>query len=635
MRKFISIICLLSTLASAEPEKSHFRNIIILLDQEGTYENIGRPGRIFLTNKLQAALNEQAAPIIINAALWNAFIEKRLSIQQMAEVPDSPEKKALEMYNNVGERLTYWIDHYRKQNIEPMQAKQLGLEKVNEEFYQKEINEDNKSVTHEASVALAAYLTHFDKNEWEVYTNGKSFYLLSPKKNLEKLQKNETKRANNTSFSEKELLLGLKVDHLSPVADIEDPVTGYFDGSEHKKSLSLVLHDFFITKHDINSQELPYKWNIILSGHGGSYYKEITTDKTTPEAKAIIADLTVDEFHSVLEFCEHSISTNSFHYSTCYGAGNHIKMAFDDYGNPAYNYSIICGCISDGYAHCLWRHLSFPTGDNKTLLQPTDIACESNEKWRMKIDHKYEWKKFFKTLEKNSFEKADLNWLLKALPSITYDKLCDNPVIRLPKSTSFVPVLSDGLITLNTTLLTLKQMENAENITIPQDTVLVEAPVISLPVTIKSPAHIVSIAPGNAQHYFEKIEFKSAKNFLETFIPVEGGSWYDKHFIIQELTVKNDKNSTLSKKLGLETEYINAKNVLVNTQKDTLVRIFAQIENNFYMITIVRTDYLKGKAEIKGITKMSKHSSEIYLKKYQQLKDQILKDSPQNSTKIS
>lgn len=611
----------------ADPEKLNTRDILILLDQSGNDENIGKPGRFFLTNKLQSAINEQAMPIIINASLWSAFIEKRMSIAQMSQIPDSSEKKGFDLYTKIGERLNYWANHYKEKNIDPMQAKELMLEKVNDEFYTKEskpTDEKIETVPGDISAALSSYLTTFNKDDWEAYTNNKSFYLLVPKKYVNELEQKEKSQPKQKNLTQKELLLGLKVDHLVKINDLEDPSLCYFDALNMNNHLPQHLSDFFVTNKEWDSKAMPYAWNIILSGHGGHKYREITTEKVTPNVTAIIADLTPEEFHSLLQYWEKNIAVNCFHYSTCSGAGNHIKMAFDDYGNQAYHYTIICGCLSDGYTHCLWKHLPFPTND-KTPLAATDIACEEDGKWRISIDHKYQWKKFLESLSKNSLKKQNLDWLITALPLITYTTLCDNPMVRLAHTTAFVPVLPNKITTINNALIKIKQQEEAKNINIWQDIILVDTPHIPLPVIIKNPARIVSIAPGKSSHYFDKLEFKNATNFFDTFCPIEGNSYFDKFFLIGEIIVPNDKKSPIAQKLGADGEKITAKNILVHVQQDTLMRVFAQIENNYFMITINRMDYINGRANLKGITKMSPEVVQTYLKHYNQLKEGLVR----------
>lgn len=628
LKKILFIHCLfvMFTVTQVTLAKQNCRNIIILLDQEGDMENIGRPLRFFLTNKLQSALNEEASPILINASLWNNFIERRLAIQQMSQVADSPEKNALESYNRIGECLTHWIEHYKEQNIDPMQAIQLAVEKINEEFYFKDISESNKAVSREASIALISYLTSFNANNWEFYSNGKGFYLLIPKKYLQRLQKKESlsSTSKNLNLSEKELLLGLKVNHLIPLSHIEDSVVNYLNQIVSGPHLTHFLSDFFVTKEDLCKCTMPFRWNIIFSGHGGFRYKEISGERVTPWVEPIIADLTVSEFHSMLEFCENSINTNCFHYHTCYGSGNHIKMLYENYGNPVYNYTIISGCISDGYATCLYQYLPFPNAE-KTPLKQSDITRDNEGNWHLKVDHKYEWTKFFSFLEENLFEQFDLTWLIEGLPLITYHRLCDNPLIRLPKSSSFVPILTNEIITISDALVSLKQSEKAKNITIQQKIILVDARIVPIPLIINTPAYLTSISSGSSQHYFEKIEFTTNVSFLDIFVPVEGNILFDKHFIIQELIINNDKTSTISKFLDIDSDKIIAHNVVVHTIWDSLIRIFAEINKNYYMITINKTDYSKEKSELKNIQKMSKESTQIYLKKYDELKDQIIK----------
>ncbi len=623
MKKLI-FACLLTSLAIAETPQKNYRNVIILLDQDWSVENVSKVG-FFLSSVLQAAIDEQSCPIILNAGLWNCFVERRLSISQMSEMPSSPEQKALELYTNINDRLNYWAQFYKEKNIDRMQARQLMLAKVSDEFYTKTFESDDQTTHHinpgTLNSSLMAYLTNFDKNDWEFYTNGKSFYLLVPKKYLKELEDETSQSTKNKNFSKKELLLGLKVDHLTRFHDVEDPVAGYFDTTCLDQLFPHHLEDFFITTNDLKAKESEYLWGIVFYGHGGHLYKEITTNTVNAHVDPIIGDLPPKDFHDVLEFCDKQIGTHYFYYSTCSGAGNHIKMVFDDFGNPTYRYPIICGCLSDGFAHCLWPNTPFPK-PGKSPLKPSQI-CYENGKWQLYYDHLYQWKNFFKNMTHHSFESYDLKWLADVLQKITFRTLCDNPLIRFAYSSKFVPVLPDNTTIINDELIALKKDEQSTTIIINESNILVASAHVPFHLIIKNPARIASICAGHAKHYFEKIEFKSNTSFLDTFSPLEGNYQYEKHYIIDEMIIPNDKNSPIAKKIGLTNEKIVAKNVLVHTQRDTLIRIFAQIDDGFYMLTINRTDYLSGAPELKGISKMTKAVADTYLKRYEKLKSAI------------
>jgi hypothetical protein len=625
MKILFLIISLLSTFASANNEH---RNVFVFLDQHDVSENIGNPGSYFLSSKLQSALHEKAAPIIINASLWNAFIEKRTSIQQMSTVSKSPEQKALDLYNKISEQLTYWIKSY-SEKADPLQAKQLAVEKINEEYYKKK-NEKEEFVDPNVTHALIARLTRFDKNEWDAYTNQKSFYLLVPKNYVEHLAQTSLQFSNNKALSAREQLLGFKIDHLTQIPNIEDPATCYFDAKAIDKHLPAHLYDFFVTKKDLENNEMPYQWNILLFGHGGSYYKEITTDKTRSTAVAIIADLTPEEMHTFLEFCDKDIKTNCFYYKTCHGGGNHIKMVFDDYGNPTYNYTIISGCLSDGYAHSFAQDIPFPNASKKMLAMDEIEYDKNTQQWHLICKQNYKWKKFLKKIMTNSFDK-DISWLAKILPSITRNFLCDQPIIRLAGSSKFTPISTDRIITLNDTALELRRNGNLKEINCSQAYLLIDSKHVAIPVILEHPTNIVSIAPGHATHYFEKIECKSNKDIHKMFNPLEGNTKYHKHFLIDEFTFPNNKESPFDKLFKSEGDQIIAKNVLVHVQYDRLIRIFAQIVNKGYMITINRTDYDGNNTQVKGITPMSDEICKRYLKKYEQLKQEIIGQPSQQS----
>ncbi len=609
------------------------RNMIILLDQEGKNEHIGSPGAHFLSSKFQSALQEKASPIIINAALLKFFIEKRKSIEQMAQIPDSREAKALKTYTAINDRLTALYRQFRQKGIDHFQSKQLMLENVNKEFYAKEAvlkaqEQNNEPINSEMQQALRSYLTKFNQEEWKIYTNQKSLYLFVPTKYAESQQEIDRQPAAPGRFAlpcSYERMnrehLGLKIDTLTKVENVEDPARLYFDSQldTHNK-FTQQLEDFFITKSDADYK--PYLWSIALSGHGGTGYNAATDSY----AKAIVADLSIPEIQQFLAFLEHKIKTKSFHVSTCYGAGIRFKMIFDDAGNPTYSYPIISDCLSDGYSYCKIKALNVPSLENNRLAAE-DIEADDQENWQLKLDFGYEWKKFFKKMSAHSFD-GNLNWLPKALMHITEDLLATVSVIRLANTNTVIPVLPHSCSKINDTLIKHAQEEGNNNLVMTKRfAILVESTAVPMPVIIENMPDtgtcIISIRPGESKHYFKQIEWKEKSNLLNAFWPIDGDR-FDRHFIIDQVDFPIDSTSPLAKKLGLTDSSASLHNVYVHTQKGAVLRIFFQTKDHkTYMVVINKVDSFAKNVDLKGMHELSPEVAQMHMKRYNELKQEL------------
>lgn len=604
------------------------RNMLILLDQRGNNETIGKPENIYLTNKLQSALEEQACPILINASLWSAFLEKRKSIEQVSLFPNTPEQKVVTLHKNINDKLNYWYKHCNNNGLDPLHARQCMINKVNEEFYSQEAvlkaqEKKEGPISQDINLSFISYLTKFNKADWQAYTNNNSFYLLIPKKYVQALENNRQDYPNSETLSSREIILGLKVDHLTEILNYDDPAQCYFHAELYKDSLPKYLNNFFVTKKDFNNNKMPYSWNIILSGHGGSSYKEITEETIKVETHPIIADLTPESFGELLQFMDHDITTNCFHFATCYGAGNRLKMLFNDNGNKVYNYPIITDCLSDGYSICLWKKINFPSLQFQQL-HSCDVAHEDTSGWHLAIDHQYRWKKFFKSLSQNSFIKSNLEWLAPTLAYITQNMITTTSLVRLPESSDFITVLPDFCMKINDQFLKeyTKEIILDKNIT----TVLLESALIENVILtenkIQAP-RIISLLPGDSIHFIKHLALKSNHNLLSSFWPIEGDR-FNRQFLIEKLVFPSN-DFPLLKQIGLNEEKICLKNIYIHAQKGSLLRIFFQTESNkAFMITGNKLDLYSNEVSLKGILELSPEIEQIHLKRYTQLKQELI-----------
>jgi hypothetical protein len=223
-------------------------NCIILLDQEDN-DNVGRTVVFFLMSKVQSAIAEQTTPLLMSTSLWNAFIERRLSFKHNLERNATPLHKVYTLYQTINERAERWSHHYNALSNDAIHNKKLVTQHINKEFY------NNKNTISTANYQLLLnYCTHFDPQDWDIYKNNDGFYLLIPKK-----------------YSNQNIPVGFNLDALEKVTCPEDNSFMYFE-SHSKKSIIDALPDFFITYDD--RTDMPYAWNIVLAGHGGSKYRE-------------------------------------------------------------------------------------------------------------------------------------------------------------------------------------------------------------------------------------------------------------------------------------------------------------------------------------------------------------------------
>lgn len=628
--KFLSYSFCFITFCSFANDVSLARNMIILLDQEDNHENIGNPYWHFLSCKFQSALQEKCSPILINASLVNAFIEKRKSIEQMSKIRGTEEEKALDTYHAINQRLNIAYAHFRGRGFNPLHAKQLMIDEVNKQFYSRKavIESQNKPISSSVEQALRAYVTHFQAQEWNIYTNNKSLYLFVPK-SIESPQ-NATQGWGSGSPASWEQTyqthLGLKLSTLTKVANIEDAVKLYFDSKHETKYLiGEQLRDFFITKADPNYK--PYHWNIILSGHGGTRY----VPESDSYAQVTLADLALHDFQKVNDFFQHEVKTHSLHYATCFGSGKRFQLAFD---KAQYDFPIISDCTSDGESYCMVRNFKLPNHNGKELTE-SDIISDKNGDWKLNLDYGYNWSEYFNQISHHSFEDDrgnNLCHLYNTLNTITENMMSNIPQIRLPGTTSFIPALSKNTSVINDAFLKYHQEQTTAAYTLADRfAILIQSACIPFPLIFDNKynaPHIISLIPGPSKHHFEKLIFKNADHALNAFWPVPGDR-FDRYFVIEKIEFPYDKNSEVLKLLQLNDGPVALQNLMIHAQTEKILRIFLQTKTGqSFMIVANKTDVFAPEISIKGVHQLTPEVAKTYLSRYNQIRSEILRNTP-------
>lgn len=624
------LLCLSPTyllMSTQSPTEQSMHDMVILLNKDEKGENIGKPN-YSLASKLQTALAEQTCPIVVSTSLFATFLEKRKSIEQMSQFPGTPEHTLSCHYQKIIKRLNELYTTFIEKGLSPFQAKYLMIESVNRELFIGKKPEYSASTVH----ALLSSLTLFNSNCWEMYACG-SLLLLIPKSYIQSLA--NKKSISDTALNDiktKAQLLGLRVDQLQKVTDTQD-IGKLVLEAHSSKSNSFVdqLHHIFITNDTTSSF---HTWNICLAGHGGPFYEE-TLDKNnrvSVQANAQIADLKPDEFIQFLSFLQEKIKTNCLHFATCYGGGMHLKMLFEDRNNPSYNYTIIAGCLSDSISTVRTSCALFAAKNSENSITPGDLLSTQDNQWTLAINQGLYWKKFFKQLHKNSFSNSHLLWLYPAIYAITRtDRVFNTPLIRLAGTDKFMPLLYDEYMLINNPLIQLKAeqqlpLKASKEI----HTILVESSVIP-PLTIENKNHamprIVSLQPGNAQHYFEKITCQNGNDFVSAFWPLDE-DLYDRTFVIDELIFPIDPNNPfekalVEKTLGITKQQVCSKNVLIVTHQADVVRIYFQTEENkSFLMTLVINQVNTWKKQVipKAVHELSPEATAQYLSIVQETK---------------
>jgi len=592
----ISCFISISTLNATSFQPPEHRHCIILLDHDNTQENVNRPGRWYLMSKLQSAIAEQAAPILLHASLWNSFIERRMSFEQRAQRNSTLEHKIVTTYHKFQERIKYWSDYYTAESADTIHNKTLVIQRMNEEFYAKE---NRISITDAQYQLLLNYLTPFNTQEWQIYHNNNGFYLLIPKK-----------------YSQHYPVVGFKIEALQEVLHPFDIPSNYFE-SQHPSPLAKCLADFFVTYDDI--LDIPYTWNIVFSGHGGWHNDE---PNKSPEIiwKTTIADLSVSEFQEVLEFFNSRVNTHLFHYATCMGSGNNLALAFDKDTQTPYNFAIISDALTDCYSFCKWTH--FP----EEFLSPDDIHYDQTDQcWRFSFSNSYQWNAFFQEISHIDFSSGSLENLSALLSHITHSSIADISLLRLPNTLEFYPLYPSDTIKIDARLLALSKTEDIPILIQGKRLVLLESTTVNPPIHFTTDLlRIISIKPGNATHYFKKITARYHVDLASTFWQAEG-QFYSKAFVIDEFALAHDKESLIFKHIPATQETITLHKVIVTQQKNYGMRIFFTLDGTAMMVVAHKTDTweLNDRATIQEIVTLSPQAKEQYESHYESLKSVV------------
>ena len=610
MYKYFILFVVLTTLLKLNAVEDKVLSCIILLNREDI-DNVGNTSSFYLMSKLQSALAEQSTPILVHTTLWNAFIERRISLEQNAKRLHTKESKLLILYDKIKERFIYWSNYYNETSDDISQNKTLVVQQINEEFYD---GKDRIEVSDVDYQLLLNFLTPFVPEDWSVYKKS-GFHLLIPKQYF---------ALHNSA--------GFKLEALEEISFSQDVVSNYFD-SQDAHPLSTVLSDFFLTYTDLPNHTMPYAWNIVISGHGGSIYKEKNSNnRVTWNSEPLIADLTVKEFKDVLYFFQTQMKTHMLYYSGCYSGGNHIKLAFENGDKKTYNFAIICDCLTDCATYCKWDN-KLPSWQQKFLTVDDVYYDPAKKSWGLIMKSPYNWNEFFNAISKIDFSIESIDLLPMALSYISYPVLANISLLRRVGTDNFYPLAPSGVFKIDDRFIKLEN-ENKEKESIilhGASALLIENEYIHSNLVIDNieNSRIISIKPGHAVHYIKRLSMLNQIDLPSVFWQAEF-QIFNKTFLLDECEFPYDESSPLFRGMAGVGGNIITKNVIIaqqNSHFSHLIRLFFTINDRAMMVVANKLNHheLDKIADIQEIIMLSPEAKQKYEKHYRILKNSIPK----------
>ncbi len=230
-------------------------------------------------------------------------------------------------------------------------------------------------------------ILNFDEKFWCIKKINHDLCLLLPKTFLDvrNVSLESIQHINTDSARETELKLGLLVNHMITVTDLQQELNNFGSiisqqtesindtdtpKATHGTDIGKLLDNLFCTHQSYQNTKIQAPiWSVYLTGHGTNGY---------------IANLHVDQFKLFLDFLENSIDTKLFFYSSCYANGMNADWVYVDQKtgeDKTYSYTIIAPGIPD---HPIIMGLTSPNDfeTSKELISnfiPFFEAAESNQ----------------------------------------------------------------------------------------------------------------------------------------------------------------------------------------------------------------------------------------------------------------
>jgi len=510
------------------------RDLIVILDWDAEnlfnlfsaekYEK-RENGYGLITYELIAALEQEAAPIIVSSATWRNVFERRALFHDAQKLSINvffEKYKEKYSYFKKEENTRYFVDRVKKF--------------IAEKF--KILLPQGNSLWSTAPDMLSFWtcsVFHFNPAAWDVYKISPELVLAIPKKYIKNIRSILGPKISNYTEKEKEeFMLGLHLPE-KKIINSEDPRQFKNEVTE-KEILAGELFVENINAIFVHKEKLPnnfrHKWYFYITGHGASQEGGCTRE--------IIADMSIDSFKNFLQFCKNAIDTEFLFYATCYAGGTHLIT-------EEYPFYMAAGTY---FALATW-------GREFT----DDIKYDRNDRGeisniRLEISSKFNL--FFKELHNHLDEPKKI---AQAISYVHEFIASEGRTISTYQPVALKPPGKSRYVALGTRRLSHELVEyyeeNAASIKIVDEYIIFintqqflgsnrYHTEIYVPVIIrrdmykKDPVFLTDAVKGDGFHYFEKIDAQEigCLDFFQLIMPIK--SYFNYSFFIKELVCKND-----------------------------------------------------------------------------------------------
>lgn len=499
-----------------------------------------------ITDRFITALSQEAGPILVSGSLLQNVFHSHM------------DEKTFKQNTSIIKRL--------------LNAGTAGLDKIDKQMLGQQTNEFGKL----GAFTLTMIAKKFIPAHWLVTQINPHLFLLTPKA----LVPTESNAPSINKFSERELALGLCIDHGTAIESTE--VLTHFTHYKQPETSSYFMpavgdqktaSSIFVTRTDYNQLDEADKkkfpipqWSIYLAGHG--YISEA------------ICNLSIEEFKQFLTFLDTKILTKLFVYDSCHAAGINTSMVYEDlesfYGHQrkTYPFPIIISTTADiSVFHITGGELSLTGGTLSINFYQhfggaDGFVNQTNS--TEPVDFYFITQPIFPAVQRilssaNTTSVADLNY----------------PMIRSANREAFIsllPGIEIGTVMANNRTELLNVLETAKKRGVTWKTTHVLLSTNHTPFTLilsgfdkTSPSVLFSAIPGATAHIINRIESDlPIKEFLKAQLQPRYGA--RKNFWIRSYARIKD-----GKKLYERSDVI----IDSETPENTAVAYFTEANNRF------------------------------------------------------
>lgn len=569
----ISTSCLFAMDRENQPLKPMIRRLIMLMDPQNT-EGIDPSKHGFLTAKLEMALLQESAPILVTKKLAAQIISLKI--------------RALDQTFGAGrlpgevEDTQILLNEYKK--ILSAESKPANID---EELARRNVR------TTDSNIATWYQVPLFSQSYYLFDCQNTNLILFIPKKYVVAVLGRENL---NQSADEREQL-GFVFGRLKEIA--LPSYQGLILDSEQKIQLAqaykVVLSNIeakpdIFTYQDITNLFVRNSgaWNIYWSGHG---LKERRDKNGVIKQKTQIAGLLIDDFKPILSFCNSEIQTFFLYYTTCFGGRDHLDFPYKDFGTKM-KYIIAVGAVSDSEVSEIYQIAAL--GGSSLILKNGKIITKPT----------VDYVSFFAALEnRDSF---DLRNVLKNVTNFSVD-VRSLPHIRFPGTEYF------SVTDIDTSVLIVTKVKNYQK-TVDglifdgsnKKAIVIVPSVMTVPLRVRheearggqmfKPIEFVFLAP-DKKHFLSEIQIDNLNQFVRSDLMGKfAGAQYAVRpsLFIKKISLLDDKRFTIITSNGAHLDSSTLANVFINLQDGTTWFLMPSGEYTQLEIRMMRGRELEG-----------------------------------------